>query len=93
MSGNLFVGLNQLQYVYLSENECIDQNFEGLNITEEVSQLVTSKCDLKIDLDSTCSVELCKTFEVKLKEIEEMLDKGSEAIKNRINCVTRDCDD
>lgn len=44
MNGRVFVGLKQLQKVYLSSNVCINEDFLGVARTRTVAQVVHSKC-------------------------------------------------
>lgn len=61
MNGQIFASLNELSTVYLSGNDCIDNDFNDRNKLAKISQIVTAKCgftesnenDWDIDIDYT----------------------------------------
>lgn len=77
MNGRLFNGLNQLRNVYLTGNQCIDQNFEGENQVSTISQVVNEKCgfaetneeDLKVVIKK--QLHAIAALETKVLELTE----------------------
>lgn len=99
MKGETFNRLKNLEFVALSDNNCINQDFSGKIKIAVLSQIVTEKCatnwieivqTLKTSLSTTlqdkmtCMSDLADVLDqIKLKKIE--IDQKNEEIKDLEN--------
>lgn len=72
LNGATFNHLNRLEKVWLSENDCIDKNFEGQNEILRMLEDVTAKCSFNESDDENEQKTFQELFDKQKREIESL---------------------